>query len=41
MTENYEKVLRSQSENGIKYTHYIVKGVSILFCLQTVFKNVV
>ena len=37
-TENYEKVLRFQSENGIKYTNYIVKLVSVLFCLQTGFK---
>ena len=40
-TENYGKVLRFYSENGIKYTYYIVKLVSVLFCLQTVFENVV
>ena len=40
-TKNYGKVLRFQSENGIEYTIYIVKLVSVLFCLQTVFKNVV
>ena len=42
-TENYGKVLRFQSENGIKYTctYYIVKLVSVLFCLQAVFENVV
>ena len=42
-TKNYGKVLRFQSENEIKYTgtYYIVKLVSVLFCLQTVFENVV
>ena len=38
-TENLGKVLRFQSENGIKYTYYIVELVSVLFCLQTVFEK--
>ena len=40
-TKNYGKVLNFQSENGINYTYYIVKLVSVLFCLQTVFECVV
>ena len=40
-TVDYGKGLRFLSDNGIKYIYYIVKLVSVLFRLQTIFDNVV